>query len=160
MQSVAFRISECNIKQIAKREDSMIDEAIRSTIFDIIDNNTYMQTLGMELVSLDEGYAKGRMKMSKMIENPYGGAHGGALYSLADTISGFAACTYGCYVCTVSGNMNYLLPGVNTEYIYCEAKVVRQGMHLAVYDVEITDDFDKVLQTGTFTFYVMNEPKQ
>ena len=119
-----------------------------------------MQTLGMELVSLDEGYAKGRMKMADIIKNSYGGVHGGALYSLADTIAGCAACTYGCYVCTVSGNMNYLLPGVNTEYIYCEAKVVRQGMHLAVYDVEITDDFDKVLQTGTFTFYVMNEPKQ
>lgn len=33
-------------------------------------------------------------------------------------------------------------------------------MHLAVYDVEITDDFGKVLQTGTFTFYVLSESKQ
>lgn len=138
----------------------MIKGEVTKKLYEIIESNTYMQTLGMELVSLDEGYAKGRMKMSKIIENPYGGAHGGALYSLADTIAGFAACTYGCFVCTVSGNMNYLLPGVNTEYIYCEAKVVRQGMHLAVYDVEITDDSGKVLQTGTFTFYVLNEPKK
>ena len=141
-------------------EEHVIREEIDKKIHEIIDNNTYMQTLGMELVSLDEGYAKGRMKMADIIKNSYGGVHGGALYSLADTIAGCAACTYGCYVCTVSGNMNYLLPGVNTEYIYCEAKVVRQGMHLAVYDVEITDDSDKVLQTGTFTLYVMNEPKQ
>ena len=56
--------------------------------------------------------------------------------------------------------MNYLLPGVNTEYIYCEAKVVRQGMHLAVYDVEITDESGKVCQTGTFTIYVLSECKQ
>ena len=138
----------------------MIKEEVKQKIYEIVDHTTYMQTLGMELVELDEGYAKGRMKMSKTIENPYGGAHGGALYSLADTISGCAACTFGNFVCTVSGNMNYLLPGVNTEYIYCEAKVVRQGMHLAVYDVEITDDSGKVLQTGTFTFYVMSEPQK
>lgn len=138
----------------------MVAPEVEKIAHDMIEKNTYMQMLGMEIVSLDLGYAKGRMKMCEKIKNPYGGAHGGALYSLADTICGVAACTYGVYVCTVSGNMNYLLPAVNTEYIYCEAKKVRQGSHLAVYNMEITDDKGSLLQNGTFTFFVMEAPVQ
>lgn len=133
----------------------MLDIKVKETLEKIIENNTYMKMLNMELVSVDVGYAKGRMKLDDTLHNPYGGAHGGALYSLADTICGIAACTYGVFVCTVSGTMNYLLPGVNTEYIYCEAKVVRQGKTLAVYDMELTDDNGKVLDTGTFTYFIM-----
>lgn len=123
----------------------------------IMKENQYMQALDMELIELEPGYAKGRMKVSPKLHNPYGSVHGGALYSLADVISGFAACSYGTFASTISGNMNFIKPAIKTQYVTCEASEVRQGHQVSVYEVTLTNDNQEVLETGTFTFYMMKD---
>ncbi len=120
----------------------------------VIEENYYMQFLGVELLKLQEGYSLARMKNRKELQNPYGMLHGGSLYSLADIVAGTAACMGGCYVTTVSGIMNFLMPADRTEYIYCEAKQLRMGRHLAVFEVKLKDDGENVLDSGEFTFFV------
>lgn len=120
-------------------------------------STAYMNNLHIEVLELEEGYCKGRMKVEADILNHYGTVEGGALFSLGDIIGGFAACTYGHYVTTIQGNMNYLKPAMNTEYIYCEGRVIRQGRQVAVYDVKMTDTAGELLETGTFTFHVMQQ---
>lgn len=122
----------------------------------IINKNPFSQLLGLELLELSEGYAKGRIPMKKEFGNIYGGMHGGCAYALADTVAGIAAATYGNYVTTIDGKMNYLLPVKDTAYVYCEAKVVRQGGTIGVYQAEITNDSGKLLDTADFTYYRMN----
>ena len=124
---------------------------------DIVKNNPYMQMLSMEVMELSGQHAKGKMKVGPNLLNPYGSVHGGCLYSLADVISGLAACARGRYCSTVSGNMNYIMPAINTEYVYCSANEVRYGSHLAVYEVQLTDDEGNLLETGTFTFYKLRD---
>ena len=127
-----------------------LEKVMRKTVKD----NLYMQYLGVEMLELKEGYGLGRMKYKVELLNPYKMLHGGSLYSLADIVAGTVACMGGRYVTTVSGNMNFLLPAENTEYVYCEVKQLRMGKHLAVYDVKIRDDEDKVLDSGEFTFFI------
>lgn len=123
----------------------------------ITKENNYIKNLGIELVEYREGYAKGKMKVTENNINPYGSVHGGALYSLADTIAGFAAASYGTYASTVSGNMNFINPAMNTKYVYCEAKKVRQGKKISLYNVELFDDNNKILENGSFTFYMLSK---
>lgn len=120
----------------------------------VIEENFYMRFLGVELLKLQEGYGLARMKNKKELQNPYGMLHGGSLYSLADIVAGTAACMGGSYVTTVSGTMNFLMPADKTEYIYCEAKQLRMGRHLAVFEVKLKDDRENVLDSGEFTFFV------
>lgn len=122
----------------------------------IIKKNPFSQLLGLELLDVSEGYAKGRIPMKKEFGNIYGGMHGGCAYALADTVAGIAAATYGNYVTTIDGKMNYLLPVKDTAYVYCEAKVVRQGGTIGVYQAQITDDGGKLLDTADFTYYRMD----
>ena len=122
-----------------------------------VEQNEYMKYLGIELLELEEKYAKGRMRVNDKLLNPYGTMHGGSLYSLADIVAGTCACMQGKMVATVSGNMNYLLPGIATTYIWCEAKNIRQGAHLSVFDIVLKDDKDNVLQTGSFTFFILEK---
>lgn len=131
-----------------------MEERICRHMLDILHENEYVRFLGIEIEEISAGHCKGKMKVTKRIENPYGALHGGSLYSLADIIAGAAACTYGHYVVTVSGNMNFLLPAEGMEYVYCRADMVRQGKHLAVYDVKILDENEKILENASFTFYV------
>lgn len=138
---------------MTEQEQVKLEQVMRQTI----EENTYMQFLGIELLTLKEGYALARMKYKKDICNPYDMIHGGVLYAFADTVAGTAACMCGRYVTTVSGTMNFLQPAEDTEYVYCEAIALRQGNRLSVFDVRIKNDADKLIDSGEFTFYMMDE---
>lgn len=129
---------------------------INKTLLQNANNDLYMKMLGIEITEISSGYAKAKMKVTKEICNPYNSVHGGCLFSLADITAGYAACAYGHYVSTVSGNMNYIKPAMNTEYIYCIGQVVHQGKQISVYNVELFDDNENILETGSFTFFTLN----
>lgn len=130
---------------------------LKKELFRITETNPFSKLLGMELLDIREGYVKGRAPLKKEYTNIYGGMHGGCSYALADTLAGVAAATYGNYTTTINGSMNYLLPVKDTEYVYCEAKVVRQGSSIGVYETTITNDAGDILCTGTFTYYRLKE---
>lgn len=135
----------------------MIDKdrtQIEKKMREVVAGNEYMKFLGVELLTLQEDYGLARMQYKKELLNPYGTLHGGSLYSLADVVAGTVACMNGYFVTTVSGNMSFLLPAVNTEYVYCEVSRLRMGKHLAVFDVKIKNDSNQVLDSGEFTFFV------
>lgn len=120
-------------------------------------NNPYMQLLNMEIIELQKGHVKGKMKVEDKLCNPYGSVHGGCLYSLADVISGTAASTYGYCVSTISGQMNFIRPAMNTEYVFCDAQEIRQGKQVSVYRVELTNDEGTLLEDGSFSFFTLNK---
>lgn len=130
---------------------------LEKELFQVTKTNPFSKLLEMELLEIAEGYAKGRAPLKREFTNIYGGMHGGCSYALADTLAGVAAATYGAYNTTVNGMMNYLLPIRDTEYVYCEAKAVRQGKAVGVYETVITNDDGDVLSTGTFTYYRLKE---
>lgn len=119
----------------------------------LIKRNPFAQLLGIQVLELREGYAYGRMRLDEHFTNIYGGMHGGCTYALADTMAGIAASTYGNYVTTIDGKMNYLDVIKDTEYVYCEVKVQRQGGTIGVYSAKIWDDSQKILVTADFTYY-------
>lgn len=134
-----------------------MDTAKKERLQRIVTENAYMQHLGIELLAVEQGYVKARMPYSLKITNTYGSIHGGALYSFADTVAGIAACTYGTCSSTIDGSMNYIRPAMNTRYVICEATEVRQGRQVSVYRTEIFNDDGLLLDTGTFTLYMMDQ---
>ncbi len=130
---------------------------LKNELFQITETNPFSKLLEMELLEIAEGYAKGRVPLKREFTNVYGGMHGGCSYALADTLAGVAAATYGYYNTTVNGTMNYLLPIRDTEYVYCEARAVRQGGSVGVYETVISNDTGDILSTGSFTYYRLKE---
>ncbi len=118
-----------------------------------IDKSGFVRLLGIRLLELEKDHAKGSMPFDEKYCNPYGSFHGGALYSLGDTIAGALADYAGCDVSTVEGSMHFLESGKDTAYVYCLANVRRSGKHLITVDINITDDNDKLLDCGTYTFF-------
>lgn len=130
------------------------EQEMKQVLLKIVEENKYMQFLGIEFLELKSGYGLARMKFKKELLNPYGMMHGGSLYSFADIVAGTVACMEGYYVTTVSGNMNFLLPAENTEYVYCEVQKLRIGKHLAVFTIKIKNDKEEILDSGEFTFFI------
>ena len=124
-------------EQKAVQQSQQPQELTPQKLNRLLEKNPFAQLLGMELLEVREGYAYGRMRMDEHFTNIYGGMHGGCAYALADTLAGLAASTYGNYVTTIDGKMNYLEAVKDTGYVYGEAEVQRQGGRIGVYTVKL-----------------------
>ena len=57
-----------------------LEQAMR----EVVQQNAYMQHLGIEVESLSADYVCTKMPYKEELTNPYGMFHGGCLYSLCD----------------------------------------------------------------------------
>ena len=130
-----------------------MSDKIAQAVKSFLDESEFIKMLNIELLEVDEEHAKGRMPFDQKYQNPYGTMHGGSLYSLADTIAGTLANMSGKAVTTIEGNLHFLEPAWKTEYIYCEARLRRGGSHIVTVDVDITDNNEKLLDCGCYTFF-------
>ena len=119
-------------------------------------NNKYAGLLGMTILDISEGYAKGKLVVNPELYNPIGSIHGGCLFSLADSIGGAAAYSHGKPITTVSGSINYLRAAIDTKEIIAIAKEVKYGKRIMVYDVELFDDQGELLAKCSFTYYSLD----
>ncbi|MCR5273307.1 MAG: PaaI family thioesterase [Lachnospiraceae bacterium] len=118
--------------------------------------NKFAMYCKLEITDAGDDYVTGRMPFEENYQNRYGSMHGGSVYAMADTIGGLlAANVSGHFVTTVDGHMSYLAPAMDTEYVYCKAKLLRAGNKLVYTDIKIYGDDDKLFCTGNFNYYNM-----
>ena len=141
---------------MSETEKKVLSEDVKQALLKLTQDNIYMQNLKIDILEMRLGYVKGKMMVTEEIMNPYGSIHGGCLYSLADIVTGLAACTYGMFSSTIDGAMEYIIPAMNTEYIICESVEIRQGKHVSIYEANIYDDKGQLVDKARFTFYMMN----
>lgn len=108
--------------------------------------------LGAKIVDGDIGYCKAEMDIQQIHMNPIGTVHGGCLYTLADTIGGYAAAVCGMPGPTLSGNMYFLNPTLGVKKLICEAKVVKNGKRIRVVDVVICAENGKEIARSLFEY--------
>lgn len=117
----------------------------------------YAKNLGIVFKEIEPGYAKATMNLKKEVVNPIGSIHGGALFSLADIVSGVAANANGVKVTTLNSNIQYLSPAFleKSKTLTAIARSKKSGKTIHVMEVEMIDENDKLIAIAQFTFYVM-----
>lgn len=113
----------------------------------------FIAKTGIRITELGEGHAKGRIMLDGSCNNPMEYVHGGCLFTLADTVAGHAAQSYGGIVTTSSAEIHYLNPAKDTEYIEAEASVIRNGGTISLFDVMIRDDKGTEICKLILTFF-------
>ena len=108
---------------------------------------------GMTVTEVRPGYGEGVLHVQPTSLNPHGTVHGGALYTLADTVAGCAACPRGYTCVTLNSSMEFLRPATG-EHIRCVATPKKEGRTVTVMQVELSDDAGAAVATGTFTFFL------
>lgn len=122
-------------------------------VLDSLNEDVFSKKLGIEFVELDGEHAVAKFPFKKEVCNPYGSVHGGVLYSVGDIVCGSMACMCGNYCTTVSGNMEYVSPGIAEEYLECRATLKRSGAHMVYTVGEIYSDKGNLVAICNFTFY-------
>lgn len=117
------------------------------------EHNPYAKRLGILVEELSRGYARVTKTVTEEDLNPLGFAHGGLYFSMADTASGSAMASHGHMAVTVNAAYNYFRSAKVGDTLTAEAREVKSGRTICVYDVRVTDQNGTLLGTGTFTFY-------
>lgn len=114
----------------------------------------FRDRIELEILEKRPGYAKGQIMLRPWHLNVLGIVHGGVLFSLADSVSGTAACTGRDYaVPTVNGSIQYLRAGRKTSRIVAEAHEIKNGNAFSVCECRIMDNEGRLLATTTMTYY-------
>ncbi|MDE7268811.1 MAG: PaaI family thioesterase, partial [Lachnospiraceae bacterium] len=117
----------------------------------------FIHLLGMKITDISQGYCKGELPLKQEILNPLGTVHGGCTFAFADTIGGCAALTHGKSVVTVDSTIHYLAPACGTEKLIAEAKEVKYGSKIAVYEVNIFKDDGTIVATSMQSYFITAE---
>lgn len=113
----------------------------------------FVQKCNITILDITEHGAVGQMPVVREIYNGMEAVHGGAIATLADTVSGVAAIVAsGCPCVTLSNNMNYVCGKTDEGMLTATAKVLHVGFNTVVTTVTICDENEKLMAYATFTY--------
>lgn len=114
--------------------------------------NPFMYNNGIEIEELRLDYVRLGVTLRPELCNPYGRAHGGLLYTMADCCGGITARTNGHDYVTLDANIHYL-SNVTEGRIIAESKVISRTHKLCVVNVNIHTQEGAQLSECTVTMY-------
>lgn len=120
-------------------------------------HNPYAQRLGVLVEEIGPGYGRAVKTITPEDLNPLNFAHGGVYFSMADTACGSAMASHGHMAVTVNCSYNFMRSAKVGDTLTAEAREIKAGKTLCVYDVRITNQDGTLLGTGTFTFYQLEQ---
>ncbi len=102
------------------------------------DNDRASQALGMELLEIGPGRAVLGMTITSTMVNGHDIAHGGFIFSLADSAFAFACNSYGARTVAAHCTITYLNPGRLDDRLVATAREIARQGRSGIYDVRVT----------------------
>jgi len=135
-----------------------MDEKIRKAILKRMEQEPFGKKFGITLADLKEGYARVEMRFTSDMENMFGMAHGGAIFSLMDAAFEVASNSHGTMAVALNMNINYLATPSKGAMLTAEAREINKTKRTAAYDIRATDDSGKLLATCQALVYRLEKP--
>lgn len=124
----------------------------REEIQMMIAGNAFVNASDVEIIEEAEGEIITRVTLADKHKNPYGTAHGGLLYTMADAAAGFASCQAAKKPVTLHSDFHFVKN--RTEgVITARAKVLQHGGRIILLRVKVEAEDGELLAEGTFTYY-------
>jgi uncharacterized protein (TIGR00369 family) len=127
----------------------------------LITESPFAELLGFEVVEKTAGRVALRLPFQEKFLQALGRVHGGAIFSLADHASGWAAVTtlplgYAC--ATLEMKINYI-SAVQEETLIAEAVVVHSGRTSIVIETTVNTEAGRLVAKTLATFAVLQPNK-
>lgn len=118
-------------------------------------DNGFVTANNYKVLKVEENYCEMEGIITDSSNNPFGMAHGGYIFGLADTAAGIAAMTDQRTAVTVNSNIEYLKPGKG-EKLLAIAKALKTGKSISVIEVSIYDTDSNLLAKANVTYFYIN----
>lgn len=123
----------------------------------MLENDAFSKWLGIELLEVEEGSCKLRCTLTDEMLNGYKIAHGGILFSLADSAIAFASASYGRIAVAIDHSISFTKKAVSEDILLAKAKTISMGFKTGVIQVKITNQNDELVAIVKGTVYRTSE---
>jgi acyl-CoA thioesterase len=113
----------------------------------------FSRWLGLEVVELAPAYCICRMQIRKEMVNGFGVAHGGIVFSLADSAFAFASNTQGRIAMSIENGITYPAPAHAGDLLTAVAREDVAGRRLGFYAVRVTNQKGELVALFHGTVY-------
>ena len=100
-------------------------------------NDLFSQWMGIQIVTIAEGYSKVKMAVRNEMMNGLGIVHGGIAFSLADSSFAFACNSRNNLSVALDTSINFLKPVHADDELIAEAKEIHNGKSTGLYQITI-----------------------
>lgn len=116
-----------------------------------------LRTLGIRLTEIGETHAVMEVTVSDAHCNYFGGAHGGLIATLADTVSFFPGplLPSGRLCTTTNLNITYVRPAAVGETLSARSELIHMGRRMASLSIRVTNQDNKLVAHGTTTLMLL-----
>ncbi len=135
---------------MTKQADNVVNVDVMNAHFH--DCDSFATRLGITIIEASVDHAVAVMPLNDMHRNGMGNAHGGAIFSLADMAFAAAAYATGIFSVNAQSSISYLSPG-RIGPLRGEAKKIRGGKRLGIYEVHVYDADNTLVATSLITGY-------
>ncbi len=98
------------------------------------------QRLGMQIEHIAPGEATLSMRITEEMLNGHGNAHGGYIFTVADSAFAFACNTYNQLAVAYQVSITYMAPGRRGDRLTAAAREVYRAGRNGIYDIHVTND--------------------
>ena len=122
--------------------------------------NTMISTLGIEITDAGEDFVCGKMPVDSRTVQSFGILHGGASVALAESLGSIAGSmqidSQNEVVMGIEINANHL-KAVEEDWVYGKASPVKIGKRIQVWEIQITDEANKMVCISRLTLAVVKK---
>jgi acyl-CoA thioesterase len=119
-------------------------------------DDRYAALTGIEIIEIEEGYAKCKLEIEDKHLNAANVVQGGALFTLADFCMGIASNSRGQLALAINANIIFL-KGKSKGTLYATACEVADPKRIGAYNVQVTDETDEIIASFSGVVYRKNE---
>lgn len=113
--------------------------------------------LGIEVLEVSEGMARGRMTVSRNHTNVFGGIHGGILFAFADHVGGACGNSMDYKALLARSTARFKKSAREGETIYAEAMIVHSKKKFDRIDITVTNENGDILAVLEMISYVVGD---
>lgn len=113
----------------------------------------FSQWLQIEVIDVQDGYSKIKMRVRKEMLNGFGIAHGGIAFSLADSAFAFACNSDGKITVALDVSISFPKAAKENDVLTAEAKQVNKTNSTGLYLIEVKNQHDELVALFKGTCY-------
>ncbi|MCS7280958.1 MAG: PaaI family thioesterase [Desulfobacterota bacterium] len=117
-----------------------MEEEKKRLYFRKVETEPYAKLLNIKLKDVDEGYALCEMEYTERLDNIYGIAHGGAIFSLIDEAFEISSNSYQNVAVALNMNVTYIRAPKKNTILTAESKEIYRTKRTASYYITVRDD--------------------
>jgi acyl-CoA thioesterase len=140
------------------RAETMKDQDVYQKLIERTRQEPFARLLKMKVKKVGKGYSLVEMPFTPDVENIFGMAHGGAIYSLLDEAFQTACNAHGTLAVALNVSVTYINSPKPGTLLRAEAKEVSVTRKTGTYMITVMDEDDKVIASCQALAYRKGDP--